>query len=79
MDSKPFDYKKLDALLAAAKDITGFPVTCIILQTEGAAYPITWLWSSAPTTTEMLEGGLAQVWPQAESLLKPDTEPNKNS
>ncbi len=79
MDSKPYDSKKLAVLLAAAKGMTGFPVTCIILQAEGVGYPITWSWFSAPTITEMLEGGLAQVWPQAESLLKPDTEPNKNS
>ena len=79
MDSKPYDSKKLVALLAAARDLTGFPVTSITLRKAEDGIRIALSSAFAHTTTE------ASVWDEdhplrmAESLLKPDTEPNKNS
>lgn len=79
MDSKPFDFKKLDALLVAAKDILGFPVTCIIRPREDGASTIMLSWSYVRITIEMSVRDLARLSPGDASRLKQHTELNKTS
>lgn len=79
MDSKPFDYKKLDALLAAARDFLGCPVTYITLQSAVGGSTIRRSSDSAHITIVGWGAASGQVSWAEESLLKPDTEPNKNS
>jgi len=78
VDSKPFDYKRLDALRADATAYWGFPVTSITLRAADGGCQIVWSSGSAPTITEVLAWGLDHPLQGANAISWPPTAQNKN-
>ena len=79
MDSKPFDSKKLDVLLAAAKDFLGYPATSIILRAGDGGEGVELSFRSARITIAEWDTVLGH---RSRTVVYPSsvtTEPNKNS